>query len=220
MDRITTAMCEKSYGRASFARVLVEVNSVKGLVDEVEVWYRSLNRGGYSRGGFNNSGRGSFGGGRGGYMNNGGRDNGVNKQYVPVRGNVKNVSNKKEGIKEDKKDLDKRGNNFVNEVDFVNENGSVHGSNSKKNNADNGLSSKNRFSMLNDDEGSEELIKWREFCARIDVACEIGITINEAEKLTWSEKMMDYFLAKLKNNIDKVLTPEEVLKNMMNSLQK
>ncbi|GJX07044.1 zinc knuckle CX2CX4HX4C containing protein [Tanacetum coccineum] len=44
MDRITTAMCEKSYGRASFARVLVEVDSTKGLVDSVEVWYRSLGK--------------------------------------------------------------------------------------------------------------------------------------------------------------------------------
>ncbi|GKD19427.1 hypothetical protein Tco_1208585, partial [Tanacetum coccineum] len=44
MDRITTAMCEKSYGRASFARVLVEVDSTKGLVDSVEVCYRSLGK--------------------------------------------------------------------------------------------------------------------------------------------------------------------------------
>ncbi|GKB03281.1 hypothetical protein Tco_0831370 [Tanacetum coccineum] len=83
-------------------------------------------------------------------------------------------------MKEDKKDLGKRRNNVVNEVDSINENGSVQGSNSKKNNEDNGLSSKNRFSMLNDDEGSEESIEWREFCTRIDVACEIGITIDEA----------------------------------------
>nr|GEX16431.1 hypothetical protein [Tanacetum cinerariifolium] len=44
MDRITTTMCERSYGRASFARVLVEVNFTKGLVDTMEVWYRSLGK--------------------------------------------------------------------------------------------------------------------------------------------------------------------------------
>nr|GEW76997.1 putative reverse transcriptase domain-containing protein [Tanacetum cinerariifolium] len=44
MDMITTSMCEKSYGRASFARVLVEVDAEKGLVDNVEVCYKSLGR--------------------------------------------------------------------------------------------------------------------------------------------------------------------------------
>ncbi|PWA96287.1 hypothetical protein CTI12_AA039860 [Artemisia annua] len=42
--RITTSMCEKAYGRASFARVLVEVDASKGLIDNVEVSYRSLGR--------------------------------------------------------------------------------------------------------------------------------------------------------------------------------
>ncbi|GKG44774.1 DUF4283 domain-containing protein, partial [Tanacetum coccineum] len=33
-----------SYGRATFARVLVEVDAAKGLVDNVEVRYKSLGR--------------------------------------------------------------------------------------------------------------------------------------------------------------------------------
>ncbi|PWA35896.1 zinc knuckle CX2CX4HX4C [Artemisia annua] len=32
------------YGRASYARVLVEVDAAKGLADAVEIWYRKLNR--------------------------------------------------------------------------------------------------------------------------------------------------------------------------------
>ncbi|PWA63808.1 ATPase, F1/V1/A1 complex, alpha/beta subunit, Zinc knuckle CX2CX4HX4C [Artemisia annua] len=44
MDRITTSMCEKAYGRASFARVLVEVDAEKELVDNVEVCYESLGK--------------------------------------------------------------------------------------------------------------------------------------------------------------------------------
>ncbi|GJY57634.1 RNA-directed DNA polymerase, eukaryota, reverse transcriptase zinc-binding domain protein [Tanacetum coccineum] len=44
IDRITTSMCEKSYGRASFARVLIEVEARKGLVDNVEVSYKSLGK--------------------------------------------------------------------------------------------------------------------------------------------------------------------------------
>ncbi|GKA52512.1 putative reverse transcriptase domain-containing protein, partial [Tanacetum coccineum] len=44
MDRITTSMCEKAYGRASFARVLVEVDAERGLVDSIKACYSSLGR--------------------------------------------------------------------------------------------------------------------------------------------------------------------------------
>ncbi|PWA50741.1 hypothetical protein CTI12_AA469070 [Artemisia annua] len=44
MDRTTTSICEKPYGRASFARVLVEIDSNKPLVDTVELWYESLGK--------------------------------------------------------------------------------------------------------------------------------------------------------------------------------
>ncbi|PWA84567.1 hypothetical protein CTI12_AA104240 [Artemisia annua] len=42
--RMTTAICEKPYGRASFARVLVEIDSSNALVDNVELWYKSLGK--------------------------------------------------------------------------------------------------------------------------------------------------------------------------------
>ncbi|PWA49529.1 zinc knuckle CX2CX4HX4C [Artemisia annua] len=41
---VTTDMCERGYGRASYARVLIEVDAAKGLVDSVEIWYRKFNR--------------------------------------------------------------------------------------------------------------------------------------------------------------------------------
>ncbi|PWA60315.1 zinc knuckle CX2CX4HX4C [Artemisia annua] len=44
MDRITIAMCERSNGRAKFARFLVELDATKGIVDSVEVCYRGLGR--------------------------------------------------------------------------------------------------------------------------------------------------------------------------------
>ncbi|PWA41381.1 hypothetical protein CTI12_AA556490 [Artemisia annua] len=44
MDRMTTSICEKPYGRASFVRVLVEIDSNKPLVDTVELWYESLGK--------------------------------------------------------------------------------------------------------------------------------------------------------------------------------
>ncbi|GKB54606.1 zinc knuckle CX2CX4HX4C containing protein, partial [Tanacetum coccineum] len=44
MDKIMTSICEKPYGRASYARVLVEVDAAKGLVESVEIWYKSLGK--------------------------------------------------------------------------------------------------------------------------------------------------------------------------------
>ncbi|GKA65309.1 RNA-directed DNA polymerase, eukaryota, reverse transcriptase zinc-binding domain protein [Tanacetum coccineum] len=44
MDKVTTSMCERGYGRASFARVLIEVDATEGIVDNVEIWYQKLNR--------------------------------------------------------------------------------------------------------------------------------------------------------------------------------
>ncbi|GKC42552.1 zinc knuckle CX2CX4HX4C containing protein [Tanacetum coccineum] len=44
MDRITTSMCKKGYGRAIYARVLIEVDASKELVENVEVCYKSLGK--------------------------------------------------------------------------------------------------------------------------------------------------------------------------------
>ncbi|PWA36320.1 hypothetical protein CTI12_AA602530 [Artemisia annua] len=41
---MTTSICEKPYGRASFARVLVEIDSSKSLLDSVELWYEGLGK--------------------------------------------------------------------------------------------------------------------------------------------------------------------------------
>ncbi|GJV61916.1 RNA-directed DNA polymerase, eukaryota, reverse transcriptase zinc-binding domain protein [Tanacetum coccineum] len=251
IDRITTDMCERSYGRASFARVLVEVNSTKGLVDIVEVWYRSLGksmmldvkyvwrppicehckifrhtlkscgakdlteeekilkesmksvkaaevridsnnvrwqsvgyrRNVYGRGGFSNNGRGSFGGGRGGYMNNSGRGNGVSKQYVLVKTSERNVVNKDGVFKSDGKDQDS--NDSTNKVsnDTVIRSGSMSSSNSKETKTVDVLPSKNRFNALNDEDDSEEIVKWREFYAKIDLMFDMGIVLTPKEVL-------------------------------------
>ncbi|GJT01521.1 zinc knuckle CX2CX4HX4C containing protein [Tanacetum coccineum] len=44
MDKVTTSVFERGYGRASFARVLIKVNAAEGIVDNVEIWYKKLNR--------------------------------------------------------------------------------------------------------------------------------------------------------------------------------
>nr|GEW81642.1 hypothetical protein [Tanacetum cinerariifolium] len=44
MDRITTSMCEQAYRRASYSRVLIEVNATKGLVKNIDACYKSIGR--------------------------------------------------------------------------------------------------------------------------------------------------------------------------------
>nr|GEV11384.1 zinc knuckle CX2CX4HX4C [Tanacetum cinerariifolium] len=44
MDRITTSMCDRAYGRASFARVLIEVDATQELADSVEICYSSIGK--------------------------------------------------------------------------------------------------------------------------------------------------------------------------------
>ena len=44
MDRITTAMCNRANGRANFARVLVEIDAQKGLMETIDVCYKSLGK--------------------------------------------------------------------------------------------------------------------------------------------------------------------------------
>ncbi|PWA81997.1 zinc knuckle CX2CX4HX4C [Artemisia annua] len=42
--RMVPCAVNEGYGRASYARVLVEVDAAKGMADNVEVWYKNLNR--------------------------------------------------------------------------------------------------------------------------------------------------------------------------------
>ncbi|GKB13411.1 hypothetical protein Tco_0847334 [Tanacetum coccineum] len=44
MDKVITSMCKRGYGRASFARVLIDIDAVEGIVYNVEIWYQNLNR--------------------------------------------------------------------------------------------------------------------------------------------------------------------------------
>nr|GEV96376.1 hypothetical protein [Tanacetum cinerariifolium] len=114
MDRITIEMCDRSYGRASFARVLIEVDADLGLIDKVGVFghgldsdigwktvnnrksgrnddtnggmYRQRNyyEAGSIRGGLNGRGRGGMNG-RG--VSDQRFNNNVGARYVPVKKN-------------------------------------------------------------------------------------------------------------------------------------
>nr|GEU59850.1 integrase, catalytic region, zinc finger, CCHC-type, peptidase aspartic, catalytic [Tanacetum cinerariifolium] len=130
-------------------------------------------RNSYGRGSFSTNRRGSFRSNRSSYMNNGGRGNGINRQYVLVKNNERSTSNKEEDLRTTKKD---QGNN--DSIDKMNkdsgvENVSVSDSNSKKEKTDEDLKFNTRFSMSNDEENSEDIVKWREFCSRIDIMCDM-----------------------------------------------
>ncbi|GJT23296.1 RNA-directed DNA polymerase, eukaryota, reverse transcriptase zinc-binding domain protein [Tanacetum coccineum] len=44
MDSMTTYVCKSGMGRTKFARVLVEIEAIKGLKDEIELQYRDKNQ--------------------------------------------------------------------------------------------------------------------------------------------------------------------------------
>ncbi|GJV66510.1 RNA-directed DNA polymerase, eukaryota, reverse transcriptase zinc-binding domain protein, partial [Tanacetum coccineum] len=286
MDRITTSMCERAYGRASFARVLVEIDATKELAENIEVCYSSLgksmnlrveyawrpplcthckvfghdlgtckvrdrtqeekrlmederkksvisnaeqnvkvnggwqevrrpirnvastsknvgqqndnrnslgNRGGYigrGRGGM--FGRGGLSGGRGGMFH---KENyeGVGKKFVPVRNvgqrvdNVHVMEGESSGSRVDKS------------IDVsLDKNGSV-----KKTSVKEGVNIRNSFEALVDDAveiGGEEWVKMR---SKIDLACELGMQIDDNEKKRWSEDLKKYYDDKCEANIKK-----------------
>nr|GEU92204.1 hypothetical protein [Tanacetum cinerariifolium] len=45
IDKVTTFICERGYGRASFAMVLIKVDAAKGIVDNVEICNVQVNNG-------------------------------------------------------------------------------------------------------------------------------------------------------------------------------
>ncbi|GJS32656.1 hypothetical protein Tco_0531038, partial [Tanacetum coccineum] len=44
MDKITTMICERKYGRANYARVLIEVDADNALIESIEIYYKSLGK--------------------------------------------------------------------------------------------------------------------------------------------------------------------------------
>nr|GEV76062.1 putative ribonuclease H-like domain-containing protein [Tanacetum cinerariifolium] len=122
-------------------------------------------------------------------MNNGGRSNGFSKQYVSVKTIERNLVNKDGVFKSDRKDQDR--NDSTNKVndDTIIRSGSASGSNSKETKNAYVLPFKNRFGALNDKDDGEEIVKWREFCAKIDIMKPLTVSIKEF----WAKEMIDYY---------------------------
>ncbi|PWA43665.1 Zinc knuckle CX2CX4HX4C [Artemisia annua] len=247
----------KAYGRASFARVLIEVDASTELVDNIEVCYekmgksmnlkveyawkpplcthckvfgheirtcrlsgatvvyaakvdgssksgeewqeaRRVNKNGASnsrsygqqsngygvnRGGFNGRGRGGMQG-RSGMVQRGGNEN-FNVKYVPVENGGRKID---DGMVMEGK---------INE-NTQNKGKGIFGANDVvgKAKTKNVTSVKNTFEVLakegvdSVDVGSDE---WVQMKSKIDLACGLGMSIAESEKIRWSEDLVKYY---------------------------
>nr|GEW09569.1 hypothetical protein [Tanacetum cinerariifolium] len=206
MDRITTEMCKRSYGRASFARVFVKANAEVGLSEKIEVWYKSL--GGNNDGGgktVNYMRYGSNKGGNGGmyrYRNNYGKGS-SNKGGFGDKGRGGNIkvdegrSSKDpfaiNGMASKKINIDER-------VIYKKKNGKNGGMEnvnvsceSNRDNAIKGVGFQNMFSALSDEVEIEKRLEWESMKEWINDAYEKGLRINIEEKINWSEDLWDYF---------------------------
>ena len=153
-----------------------------------------------SRGGASIRGRGNLNG-KGGYS---GMNVNNERRYVPVKNNGKDENlvyeeMQKQGIEKDNVKTNDAQLNHIAQKD---------------------CSTKNSFIVLDGEEDNEESDKWKNFCARIDMICKVGIMIDENEKLTWSAKMLDYYLDRWKKCNEKVVAADEVLKSRIDKLEK
>ncbi|GJT75531.1 RNA-directed DNA polymerase, eukaryota, reverse transcriptase zinc-binding domain protein [Tanacetum coccineum] len=273
MDIITTSMCDRAYRRASFARVLIEVDATQELADSVEICYSSMGKSmelkvkyawrpplciycrvfghdfkgcksrdltneekakknkekvqnmpkgvdniskvndewqevrrpnrngastnsnygqqsfgygiGNSRGGYNNRGRGGRSG-RGGFYQRTSMD-GANRNFVPVK-NVQRVDEVHMMDEKGGDNLKDKGKSVAN----------ASKGNGKKSNNDNVVNVKNSFKVLSDEAieiGGDE---WVLMKGKIDLACDLGMTIGVSEKSRWSKDLFQYYDEKCK----------------------
>ncbi|GJV59378.1 RNA-directed DNA polymerase, eukaryota, reverse transcriptase zinc-binding domain protein [Tanacetum coccineum] len=200
MDRITTSMCEKSYGRASFARVLIKVDAEKGLVDNVEVCYESLGKSmelrveypwkppicshckvfghGYDRRNVRNDElNGGFIGGR---------------NYIgesSTRGGFGMRVKKNSEVKSDKDKVTKQVNRGKSKMDVDVE---VNGTSGVGNN----ICSKNMLYELSNEAQIEEKLNWDTVKARIDDIFANSLYVSNEEKDNWPHDLKDYYKKK------------------------
>ncbi|GJR47914.1 RNA-directed DNA polymerase, eukaryota, reverse transcriptase zinc-binding domain protein [Tanacetum coccineum] len=248
-------MCERGYGRASFARVLVDVDVAEGIVDSVEIWYKKLNRtmklrveyawqppicshccvfghgfkgctssplneeekakrnaakqyargSGYGRGGVY-MGRGSFGSrGRGSFYSRGnfsGVQMNKGRKYVHVKSSDKDKTSDVHGINKQEVDKEKNKNQDA-QVKHI---------------AQKNISLNSKFSALAEEDDESDIMNgWQGIKVNIDVACDIGIPINEEDSMKWPHDLQDYY--KEKCNSMKEVEKKKVLQNKIGILQ-
>ncbi|GJR85807.1 zinc knuckle CX2CX4HX4C containing protein [Tanacetum coccineum] len=199
MDKVTTSMCERGYGRASFARVLIEVDAAEGIVDNVEIWYQKLNRTmklrveyawqpplcshccvfGHSFKRCNNK---------------------------PLSEEEKTKRNVAKSQANTKVNDEQKGNNGWQSVPrrggFSSRGkGSFNGRGGFNNVQVNdgkryNFSLSNRFLALVDEEQDDKMNEWPGIKINIDVACDMGIPIGEEESVKWPQDLQEYYKTK------------------------
>ncbi|GKA33214.1 RNA-directed DNA polymerase, eukaryota, reverse transcriptase zinc-binding domain protein, partial [Tanacetum coccineum] len=197
MDRITTFMCDKAYGRASFAKVLVEVDAARGLVDSVEANYKSLGK----------------------LM-----ELKVEYPWKPplcshckLFGHSLDICSKKVLTEVDKakkakvvgqrKESDMGNSNGRNDWQIMNNRKSIingnasYGFNRQRNNFRGGYGGRGRGGLNGRGFGDQRYFRNDNIQQRIDLACEKGVHISIEEKNSWDEELRNYFIMKMQEVI-------------------
>nr|GEW05144.1 hypothetical protein [Tanacetum cinerariifolium] len=195
MDRITTEMCERSYGRASFTRVLVEVEAKVRLSEKME--RNNYGKGSSNRGGFDGRRRGGMNGkGLGDQRSRKGKSKVDKSRSSRDSFAVNRMASEKINI--DEMVINKKKNRKNGGVENVNVNCRNY-----KDNAMKGVGSQNMFSALLDEVKIKKRLEWESVKERIDDACKKGLRISIEEKSNWSEDLWDYFKVKMQELVRK-----------------
>nr|GEW06669.1 hypothetical protein [Tanacetum cinerariifolium] len=228
MDKVTMSICEKPYGRASFAKVLVEVDATKGLPDSVDVWYRSLGKymfldvkyiwkpplcefcktfGHFTKGCSKKAKEDTVKN-----ASSGGNDNsgvGVGSGYANSDSEGwQNVGNKREN----------RGNiGSVDEVLVTNEVDEevIKGKDGVN---EGGIAILKRFDILEEENDDMDVTDWKDFLIQVDMACVKGIPISDEVFSECSEEKVKFYRDEWKKRVKRRVTPKESLKDKMESL--
>ncbi|PWA53233.1 hypothetical protein CTI12_AA446970 [Artemisia annua] len=238
--RITTSMCDRAYGRANFARVLVEIDAARGLKEYVEedkknptvpVVNRSDVREGdwrnveykkYKRNNLMNAGSnvqrnyvGESSNIRGGYVGRG-RGGSYGRGFGSQRVNKPNqfVPTKKVleiVVEKAKVSSQDKGKS----IDVEKGQGaSEEGRNLKSKNVE----SSNRYAVLSENIEDMENVEESVAKSRFEEICEKGIFVNLEERDNWLSEWKDCYKASLQKCVEKMMAEE--LKSDIRKLEK
>ncbi|GJX06167.1 RNA-directed DNA polymerase, eukaryota, reverse transcriptase zinc-binding domain protein [Tanacetum coccineum] len=247
ISRISSRIGAQSW-TASFARVLIEIDAAKGLIDTVEIWYKSLGKSLELRveyawvpslcehcktfGHFNKAcsknvhtveASGMNGRGRGGFNNRSiggyGGIKEVNVKNVPVKNSERVINVDECIITNEVNDASDKGKNKVQE-DVISSSGNWGKGNIKSKNKPEkkNISTMNRFDVLAEDIEKEDNSVWKEVKIQVDVASDMGISVSNEVIKGWSDDMVKFYKEEWSKRVKKGITPKEKLKSKIDEL--
>ncbi|GJV02850.1 RNA-directed DNA polymerase, eukaryota, reverse transcriptase zinc-binding domain protein [Tanacetum coccineum] len=216
LEDVTPGLCY-----ASFARVLIEIDAAKGLIDTVEIWYKSLGKslelrveyawvpslcehcktfGHFTKACSKNvhtvEASGMNGRGRGGFNNRSiggyGGIKEVNVKNVPVKNSERVINVDECIITNEVNDASDKGKNKVQE-DVISSSG-------------------------NWDIEKEDNSVWKEVKIQVDVASDMGISVSNEVIKGWSDDMVKFYKEEWSKRVKKGITPKEKLKSKIDEL--